>query len=367
MPRNHEQLVEGSRRLAATCAIGFDTDTFRGKLALGTGRNTSLIRTHVLKVSPELTPGIEDSVRVACDNLGFPRELLDVYISPQRETNAFSSSDHGRALVIVNAAMVEILGKEELAFVVGHEIGHFLLPEINAPRGDSLEGALYSRRSELTMDRIGLLACRDADKACHAKIKMLSGLTERHLRMDIAALIADWNSHAKEGAHEALLGASHPPPGLRAKALLKFQGSDYYRNICGLEGGTPLAEVNKATLDELHRFVDGAAELSIKDQLNRLSGWAAGFAASHGIKVRLASFRTPHCDAPEDYVRQCIGVIIQDTPEPERMDKALRKFHEYLTSATATAPARTSAYLSHLAKEEPALGELISRIRVIPK
>lgn len=367
MPDATELAVDRSRRMAATCAIGFEPGLFRAKLSLGGGRNDGLIRSHVLKVSKELTPGIEDAVSKACDNLGFPRAILDVYISPQSETNAYSSRDSGRALVIINAAMVEILAKEELTFVVGHEIGHFLLPEINTKGDDSLEGAIFSRWSELTMDRIGLLACRDADKACHAKIKMLSGLTERHLRMDIAALIADWNSHAREGAHESLLRSSHPPPGLRAKALLKFQGSDYYRNICGLEGGTPLSEVNKAALDELHRFVDGAADLAIKDQLNRLSGWAAGFAASHGIKVRLASFRTPNCDAPEDYVRQCIGVIIQDTPEAERKDKALRKFHEYLTSASATAPARTSAYLSHLAKEEPALGELISRIRVIQK
>lgn len=360
-----EKKVELSRRMAAGCALGFAPETFRARLSLDGGRNGGLVRHHILRVSPELTPGIEDSVKAACDNLGFPRSLLDAYVSPQNDNNAFSSRDLGRALVVINSALIEILGKEELTFVVGHELGHFLLPEINQGGDDSLEGAILSRRAELTMDRIGLLACRDVTQACQAKLKMLSGLTARHLRMDVAALISEWNALAADDGAEHLHGASHPPPGLRAKALLRFHGTEYFRNICGQTGGSQLSEANTATLEELDRFVDGAAEQRIRDSLNRLSGWAAGFAASHGIKVRLASFRNDHCDAPEEYVRRCIGVIIQDTPEGDRRDKALRKFHEYLTAATATAPARTSAYLAHLAREEPPLGELISRIRVI--
>lgn len=353
--------------MAAGCALGFGPETFKGRLSLEGGKNSNLVRHHVLRVSPELTPGIEESVRIACDNLGFPRELLDAYISPQKDTNAFSSRDLGRALVVVNSAMVEILSREELSFVVGHELGHFLLPEINLGGDESLEGAILSRKSELTMDRIGLLACRDVNKACQAKLKMLSGLTERHLRMDVAALIAEWNALSGESAHENLRTSSHPPPGLRAKSLLRFHGTEYYRNICGQAGGTSLADANNSILEELGRFVDSAAEQSIRDSINKLSGWAAGFAAAHGIKVRLASFRTPDCDAPEEYVRRCVGVIIQDTPVGERQEKALKKFHEYLTAATACAPVATSNYLRHIAKEEPELATLISRIRVIPR
>lgn len=362
------QQVDLSRRMAAGCAIGLSGIDLSKKLSVEGDANRSLVRTHVLRVSAELTPSIEQSVSTACTNLGFPRELGDVFVSPDRETNALSSRHHGRALVIVNSAMIEILGPEELTFVIGHELGHYLLPELNiGGQRDSLEGALLSRRTELTMDRIGLIACRSVDKACSAKLKMLSGLTERHLRMDVAALIGEWNKVAGEGAPEHLQGSSHPPPGLRAKALLRFHGTDYYRSICGQDGGDALAEANKAILEEMDRFVDAAATKSIRDGLNKLSGWSAGFAAAHGIKVRLASFKTASCDAPEDYVRRCVGVIIQDTPEAERKDKALQKFHQYLEQANAIAPMATAAYLQHIAREEPPLGDLISRIRVIPR
>jgi hypothetical protein len=365
MDLEHQEKIELSRRMAAGCALGFAPEIFKGRLSLEGGRHGGLVRHHILRVSAELTPGIEESVKIACNNLGFPRALLEVYVSPQKDTNAFSSRDLGRALVVINSALVEILSKDELTFVVGHELGHFLLPEINQNDDESLESAILSRRAELTMDRIGLLACRDVTQACQAKLKMLSGLTERHLRMDVAALISEWNALANDEGAEQLQGSSHPPPGLRAKALLRFHSTEYFRNICGNSGGTTLSEANNAILEELVRFVDGSAERTIRDSLNKLSGWAAGFAASHGIKVRLASFRTNQCDAPEDYVRRCIGVIIQDTPEADRKEKALRKFHEYLTAATSVAPIRTSGYLSHIAKEEPALGDIISRIRII--
>lgn len=365
MENEHQDRVDFCRRIAAGCALGFGPESFNRSLSLEGSKNRSLLRHHILRVSPELTPSIEESVMIACNNLGFPRALLDAYISPQKDTNAFSGRDLGRALVVINSAMVEIFSKEELTFVVGHELGHFLLPEINLGNDESIEGAILSRKAELTMDRIGLLACRDVNKACQAKLKMLSGLTDRHLRMDVAALIADWNALSGESAPDYLQTSSHPPPGLRAKALLRFYGTDYYRNISGQTGGTSLSEANNSILEELYRFVDRTAEQAIRDALNKLSGWAAGFAAAHGIKVRLASFQTPTCDAPEEYIRRCVGVIIQDTPLPERQEKALKKFHDYMTAAFACAPNATNKYLSNIVNKEPELGALISRIRII--
>ena len=343
-----------ARKIAVCCAIGLETESvFRTDR--GSATDSRLVTSHMLKVGPSLTPLIEDCVENSCANLSFPRQLVDVYIAPSVESNAYCTTHDGRCAVVINSALVEALGPSELSFVIGHEIGHFLVPEFATSSRGSLEASIKSRRAELTMDRIGLVASRDLNMACLAKLKMLSGLSRRHLKLDVVEIISDWRRELTQGAHEMLTGSTHPPPGLRIHALVRFHGTSLYRSIVGLQGGTDPREANDEILDELGKYVDSRETSLIRASLIDLSCALVSLAAALGVAVRKSSFTSGCLDVNDGILRESVGNILSISVPEERLSLARNECVECLRRANAAAPELTSRYLKELEEKEPAI------------
>ena len=319
---------------------------------------------HMLRVNAELTPTLEEAVQLACHNLDVPREILDVYVKPKNENNAFSSRDGGRAQVTFNSYLVEVSDRDELAYVVGHELGHYLFPEANVRQlTPNLEGCMISRYSEFTMDRIGLIACRSVDKVVSAELKSLSGLSSKHLRMDATAIVAQWREASKATDTTAMwLRATHPPTGMRAKALIQFYGSDAYRAAIGQTGGEPIDQVNAALGAEIDRLLDNHANQLITDKLNKLSGWLCAFVACRGIKLRLTNLRQGLCAAPDDIIKRCLSIIIEQTPENDRERISNEKLLQALQEACELAPGHTRVYLQSVAATSDEIKPLLQQL-----
>ena len=352
------------RRRLAPCLFRIPEPELSRQLSAEATLRDGSLSSHMLRVTAQLVPSVENSVLQACQNLGFPRDILDVYVKPNHDIGAFSGRDGSRAVVLINSLMVEISDQDELAYVIGHELGHFLVPEANlTDQRRSIEGCMLSRNSEFTMDRIGLIACRKVDKAVSAKLKLLSGLTSQHLRMDANALVAQWREVAQSPDFgKSHLHATHPPPGFRAKALIQFFGSDAYAAATGLTGGEPIGQVNEAIGAELDRLIDDQARLLIADKLNKLSGWLCAFVASRGIKLRLADLRHGLCKAPSDIVEKCLTIVLQDTPEASRGKVGNDKLIAALQDACQLAPGHTRMYLQSVANASAELGPLLQQL-----
>jgi hypothetical protein len=356
--------VKLCRERLTPCLFRVPPSSLSKELAVTATPRDGSISSHMLRVTAELTPTMEDAVQLACHNLGFPREILDVYVRPKNENNAFSSLDGGRAKLIFNSYLVEISERDELAYVVGHELGHYLFPEANVRQlTPNLEGCMISRYSEFTMDRIGLIACRSVDKAVSAELKSLSGLSSKHLRMDASAIVAQWREASKAADTTSLwLLATHPPTGMRAKALIQFFGSDAYRSAVGQAGGEPIAQVNAALGAEIDRVLDSHAHQLIADKLNKLSGWLCAFVACRGVKLRLSNLRHGLCTAPEDIIQRCLSVIIEETPESERPETSNHKLLTALQDACELAPGHTRIYLQSVAATSEEIKPLLQQL-----
>ncbi len=363
-----EQLQECRRRLAKA-AFRIPAPELNRELAQGTGKRDGALSARMLRINASLAPLIEEAVLLACRNLGFPREMVDVYVRPQQEINAYSSRDGDRAVVTLNSLMVEISDLEEIAYVVGHELGHYLLPESNV-RTDtqSVEGCMLSRNNEFTMDRIGLLACRSVEKACSAEMKTLSGLSGRFLRVDVSALIDQWREASRSlAASGEWIYATHPPPGMRAKALVRFHASDAYRQFVGLAEGEPIANVNEAIGLELDHLVDRKANDLIAEELNKLSGWLCAFMAAQNIKVRAASLRHGLCQAPEEILKKCISFVINDASSANRISTANERLVGAIQKCAEIAPGHTRVYLQSVAKDCAELQPLVAQLTELTK
>lgn len=343
--------VKLCRERLTPCLFRVPPSSLSKELAVTATPRDGSISSHMLRVTAELTPTMEDAVQLACHNLGFPREIVDVYVQPKNENNAFSSLDGGRAKLIFNSYLVEISDRDELAYVVGHELGHYLFPEANVRQlTPNLEGCMISRYSEFTMDRIGLIACRSVDKMVSAELKSLSGLSSKHLRMDATAVIAQWREASKAADTTAMwLGSTHPPTGMRAKALIQFYGSDAYRTAIGQSGGEPIDQVNASLGSELDRILDHHANQLIAEKLDKLSGWLCAFVASRGIKIRLSNLRHGLCAAPDEIIKRCLSIIMEETPRGEREKVSNEKLLFALQESCELAPGHTRVYLQSIA------------------
>jgi len=366
---NAKENVNECRNRLKSCLFRIPPTALSNELAVSQNDRDGSLSSHMLRVTEEVTPTLAEAVTFACNNLKFPREIVDVYVRPKYENNAFCGRDGDRVRVIFNSYLVETSDRDELAYVVGHELGHYLFPEANVRQlTPNVEGCMISRYSEFTMDRIGLVACRNVDKAFSAELKSLSGLSSKHLRMDASAVVAQWREASKSAylANQWLL-ATHPPAGLRAKALIQFSSSDVYRNAIGQAGGETIDKINTTLGSEIDSLIDNRARQLIADKLNKLSGWLCAFVATRGVKIRLADLRHHLCTAPEDIITKCLTIIMEDTDEKDRERVSNNRLISILNECREIAPGHTRMYLQSVAECSKEMKPLIQQLDALSR
>jgi len=199
----------------------------------------------------------------ACSILDI-NQVPPLYLDNDPRINAFA---HGvkRPYIGISYGAIERLEKDELLFVLAHELGHIksehvlyrdvaenfkAIVEIASQMslgiaglvGGSFQVALryWWRMSEFTSDRAGLLACQDSKVAIRTIIKV-SGLPVNHINVEnfeksflkqandfedfdygnLNKLIRFWSTADN----------THPWSVLRASEILKWEGSEEYKLI----------------------------------------------------------------------------------------------------------------------------------------
>jgi len=159
-----------------------------------------------LRVTPKMFGRLHRSLTWACKILDVPEPEMYVTLDPV--PNAFTYG-HTKPFVTVTSGLVDLLGDEELFYVIGHEVGHIkaghvlygtmarniaavvnLLGQatlgIGALLGQGLVIALYEwyRCAELTSDRAALLCVQDIEPARSTFMKLAGGTTRLAGEMD---------------------------------------------------------------------------------------------------------------------------------------------------------------------------------------
>jgi Zn-dependent protease with chaperone function len=213
-----------------------------------------------VKVSERQFPHIYALVRDGSYILDLP-DVPEVFVMQSPLVNAMALG-RDRPFIVVTTGLVNLHDQEELRFVIGHELGHILsghavyrtmllwLIQLAAriawmPIGYlGLRGFIWGleewfRKSELSCDRAGLLACQDLEAARRALMKTAGGPQLSELNPDAF----------REQAHEY-----DAVPDLRDSILKLLQ----------LQGNThPFAVVRFAELDhwgthgEYERIIGG--------------------------------------------------------------------------------------------------------------
>ncbi|MFF2552138.1 M48 family metallopeptidase [Nocardia sp. NPDC058058] len=191
----------------------------------------------------------------------------ELFVLQDPQANAFTIG-MDRPFIVLTTGLLDLLDPEELRFVVGHELGHalsghavyrtMLMHLMNLAAGigwvpvggwalRAIIAALmeWSRKSELSGDRAGLLCGQDVDASVRVHMKLAGG--SRVDQMSHAAFLAQADAYDRAGdLRDGVLKLlnlelqTHPFSVLRAAELRRWITSGEYDRI--LSGQYPLRE-----------------------------------------------------------------------------------------------------------------------------
>jgi len=234
-------------------------------------------------------------------------EVPDIFIRHDPTFNAMTLGVD-RPLIILHSSVVEAFAPSELAFIVGHEMGHIKSEHVlylsaayiltMGARGlaDRLLGLgaliaipalqalqAWMRKAELTADRAGLLCVQELDIARKSLIKLALGSKTLFERLDLDEYLrqADRASRDEYGRVTEFF-QTHPHIANRVRELKFFFDSALYKDILGRPGPSARGQIEEAADMGLARG---------KELLGRVGSTVSGFLSSRSILDRaLAEF-----------------------------------------------------------------------------
>ncbi len=232
------------------------------------GYGMSHVRNHYAKsvrMHKELYPEVFEILDTCAEKLQ-KKLSIKVFVSQSPYFNGYCFKSGADEYVIgLTSAIFERFDKQELAFVIGHELGHAVFKHFELPmpiitsirnsKGqslinvqDKLELFIWSRSAEISADRAGIVCCDDLLVAINALYKLSSGLNnkidlkqaEKFLKQ-LDALVLSPSSRPEFNEADLSLDCfqTHPYSPIRIKALFEFANSTSFK------GEKSLLEVDK--------------------------------------------------------------------------------------------------------------------------
>jgi Zn-dependent protease with chaperone function len=290
---------------------GFDVALRKLFSLLGEKQVRLAFRANAVKVTSKQYGWVHEALLRAC-------EILDVEDPPEvfvSQTPIANAGAYGldKPFIILNSSLIEVLEKDELEAVLGHELGHvlsghalyrtmlYLLLQLTflrwTPAGLAVRPLVlalleWSRKAEVSCDRAGALVAQDPRVQMSALMKLAGGA--RHEELDLDEFVAQSDEYMDQKGFLdrvykalALMGATHPFAVLRVAELRMWvDASDYERIIGGdyrrrseddqrdyLED---LVEAGKGYATKAESFLD-SAEAAFQGLVGRITdAWRSG-------------------------------------------------------------------------------------------
>lgn len=215
----------------------------------------------MVRLTPSMLPHAFRALSKCVEIVGLKRKVV-MFCSNDGSLNAMvSEGDDQTIRIILTSGLLDALDEAELAYVLGHELGHAMLGhlEVRVQNDRELSGLTVLRHfalrryQELSADRIGLLCCPDVDRVLRAELMLHSGITTRERIGDPASILkAAEDSLAAATAKTDFSGdgryATHPYGPMRTLAISHFARSSTFAKLAGV--AAPANAIDEAGLEK---------------------------------------------------------------------------------------------------------------------
>ena len=208
-----------------------------------------------VRVSERQFPRVHDLYRDVLQTLDAPEDYpLFVSQTPIVNAGAYGMDD---PFIILNSGTVKLLDDEQLSYVMGHEVGHIMSDHVLyrtmtvlliqlASMGFPIVGLAarailvalleWSRKSELSSDRAGLLAIQTPQGVMGTMLKMAGGGDSDEMNLDEFIVQAEEYRESGDVADQVfkvlnLMGQSHPFYVLRVAEIRSWIEEGEYDRI----------------------------------------------------------------------------------------------------------------------------------------
>ncbi len=260
--------------------------------------------TKALKISRGMMPTLYQVVDRCARTLELASDV-EVYVNQDSHFNAACYPPaKDKVLLMLTSSLLEKFSGEELTFVIGHELGHYLFEHTRFPVDYILQNnggqlaplhamKLYAwiRNAEITADRVGMVCCRNFDVAANTFFKLSSGITSSVFQFSVKEYLAQLDDLRSEVASQESdpqdWFSAHPFNPMRLKALEVFTRGQPYRELIGSNGGTLTADEVADQVTELMSIMEPTYLTDTGDKA-RAYLLKAGFlvAAANGVIER---------------------------------------------------------------------------------
>lgn len=187
-----------------------------------------------VRITEDLLPDVNQQYQKCLQLLG-GNLVGDLYVVQSPEYNANILAYGQRFDLLVHSSLLRDFDRDELNFVIGHELGHVIFEHSNFSvhevfqkregQVDPMTAATmmaWSRAAEVSADRIGMLCCGSLGKAVTALFKTssgLSGISEDAMLRSFRAQYDELTAHMDDRGQGHEWVRTHPMIPIRFKAI----------------------------------------------------------------------------------------------------------------------------------------------------
>ena len=218
----------------------------------------------------EILPKVGNAIDIVFKRIKIENIFNFFITADNNQANASCSlmTSASRPDIVLTSRLIELLSLEELQFVIGHEVAHFVYQHALYPNHNNVEERNLklnilnlSRAAEISADRIGFLACANLEASLKANFKLASGLSDKHFNFKPSTYLDQLRDLEEIGKSSTELWSTHPSFLIRMQSLIWFSMTKEYHEFFDIKkkGTYSLVEVNnkidkkikKVTGDEL--------------------------------------------------------------------------------------------------------------------
>ena len=255
--------------------FGIELKDFKKDSSELDNNHLSNLLTNSVRVSKEILPKVGSAIETVFDRIKIENNFNFFVTADNNQANASCSlmSSASRPDIVLTSRLIELLSLEELQFVIGHEVAHYVYQHALYPNHNNVEDRNLklnilnlSRAAEISADRIGFLACANLEVSLKANFKLASGLSDKHFNFKPSTYLDQLRDLEDLGKSSSELWSTHPSFLIRMQSLIWFSMSKEYHEFFDQKkkGSYSLSEIDEKLDSKIKKITGDELENSNK-------------------------------------------------------------------------------------------------------